>query len=50
MRCTESSSPRTQWRQDTTSPDRAEGCFASVKSADGIHTRYDKNHDYGAIS
>ncbi len=41
MRCTEFSSPRTQWPQDTTDPDRVEGRFASVKSSECIHTGYD---------
>ena len=45
MRCTEFSSPRTQWPQDTTDPDRVEGRFASVKSSECIHTGYDSVRD-----
>ena len=43
MRCTELSSPRTQWPQDTTDSDFTEGRFASINSSECIHTRYDQD-------
>ena len=47
MRCTELSSPRTQWPQDTTDSDFTEGRFASINSSECIHTRYDS---YGNVT
>ena len=54
MRCTELSSPRTQWPQDTTDSDFTEGRFASINSSECIHTRYYseyydlRDHEHGA--
>ena len=47
MRCTELSSPRTQWPQDTTDSDFTEGRFASINSSECIHTRYNSGNHAG---
>ena len=47
MRCTELSSPRTQWPQDTTDSDFTEGRFASINSSECIHTRYNSGNHNG---
>ena len=47
MRCTELSSPRTQWPQDTTDSDFTEGRFASINSSECIHTRYNSGNHLG---